>query len=99
MWTYIDKLHTIFRPLVHASAVHGGAEHSTWRAKDIENGQKQPKMRTFMVGANGVHIQLGPGHALELGPSPLCPSYLSDVHQTPLDLGIAGSPREPMIWV
>ena len=28
----------------------------------------------------------------------MCRTYLSGVNQTPLVLGMEGSPREPMIW-
>ena len=64
---------------------------------NIENGRKWPKMHRFMVGANGAHVRLGQGCALELVSSPMCPTYLLGVAQTPLDLGMAASPNEPMI--
>ena len=55
-------------------------------------------MRTLMVGANRVHVRVRPGNALELVSGPMCPTYLLGVDQTPLDLGMAGPPTEPMIW-
>ena len=78
-------------------ACTGGAEHSARRAKNIGNCRKWPKLRILMVRANGAHVQLGPGCALELEPSAMCPAYLLGVDQTLLDLGMAGSPSEPMI--
>ena len=94
----MHKLHTIFGSLVHVFGVPGGTEHSARRAKNIENSKKWPKLHTLMVGANGAHVRLGPGYALELEPSPMCPTYLLRVAQTPPVLGMAGSPSKPMIW-
>ena len=94
----VHKLHTMCGPLVHASGVHGGVEHSARRAKNIENGIKWPKLGTFMVGTNGAHVQLGPVCALESVSSPMCATYLVGFAQTRLYLGMAGSPSEPMTW-
>ena len=76
MGTNMHKQHTIYGPLVHATGVHGGAEHGARRVKNIKNGKKWPKMRTPVVGANRVHVRLGPGHALELVSSPMYRTYL-----------------------
>ena len=35
----MHKLHTILGPLVNASGLHVGAEHSACRARNIENGK------------------------------------------------------------
>ena len=86
----MHKLHTICGPLVHASGVHGGAEHSARRAENIENGRKWPKMRTLMVVPNLAHVRVGSGCAAELEPSGMCPTYHLGVNQTPLDLQMAG---------
>ena len=97
MGTIVHKVQTIFGPLVHASGVHGGAEHSARRAKNIKNGNKWPNMRTVMAWANGAYVRLGLECALESVFSPMCPPYLLGVTQTPPDLGMAGWPSEPMI--
>ena len=39
----MHKLHHIVGPLVHASSVHGGAEHSARQAKNMKNGKKDKK--------------------------------------------------------
>ena len=66
---------------LHASGVHGWAEHSARRAEDKENCSKWPKMRTLMVGANEAHARLGPECAIGLVSSHMCPTYLLDVAQ------------------
>ena len=73
----LHRVHIICGPLVNASVAHGGAEHSARRAENIRNGRKWRKMRTLMVGTNGAHVRLGPGCALELVSTPLCPTYVS----------------------
>ena len=40
----MHKLHTIFGSLVHAFDVHGGAEHSTYRAENRENSKGMAKI-------------------------------------------------------
>ena len=98
MVTNIHNTHVIYGPLVHASAVHEGAEHGARRAENVENCSKWPKMRTLMVGANEAHARLGPECAIGLVSSHMRPTYLLGVAQTPPVLGMAGSPSEPMIW-
>ena len=93
----MQKQHTIYGPLVHATGVHGVGEHSARRVPNMKNGQKYPKMRTIMVEANVAHVRLGPQYVLNLDSSPMCPTYLLDVDQTPLDLGMVGFTSEPMI--
>ena len=75
----MHKPHTIYSPLVPASGVPGMAQHGAGWGKNMENGRKWPKMRKLMVRANRLHVRLGPGHALELVSSPLCPTYLLGV--------------------
>ena len=91
----MHKQHTMYVPLVYASGVHGRAEHCALWVKNIENGQKQPKMRTLMVGANVAHFLLGSEYAPNLESTPLCSTYLSGVDQTFLDLRIVGSQVNP----
>ena len=55
-------------------------------------------MRLLMGGANGAHVRLGPGCALELVSSSMCPTYVLGIAHTPLNLGMAGSRSEPMSW-
>ena len=98
MGTNIHNTHVICGPLVHASGVHEGAEHGARRAEDVENCSKWPKMRTLMVGANEAQARLGPECAIGLVSSHMRPTYLLGIAQTPLVLGMAGSPSEPMIW-
>ena len=98
MVTNIHNTHFIYRPLVHASGVHDGAEHGARRAENVENCSKWPKMRTLMVGANEAHARLGLECAIGLVSSHMRPTYLLGVAQTPPVLGMAGSPSEPVIW-
>ena len=49
-----------------------------------------------MVVANRVHVQLVPRQALELSSGAMCPICLLSVNQTPLNLGMAGPPSDPM---
>ena len=97
MWTNIHNTHVIYGPLVHASGVHEGAEHGARRAENVENCSKWPKMRTLMCGANEAHARLGPECAIGLVSSHMRPTHLLGVAQTPLVLGMAGLPSEPMI--
>ena len=55
-------------------------------------------MRPLVVGANRVHVGLVAGHVAKLVSSPMCPTYVLDVAQAPLDFGVAGPLSEPMIW-
>ena len=61
MGSNIHKQHTIYRRLVHALGVHGGAKHSAPRVKNMKNGRKWPKMRTLMAGASVALVRLRPG--------------------------------------
>ena len=71
----------IYGPLVHASGVHGWAQHSARRAAKVENFSKWPKMGTLMVGANEAYARLGPECAMGLVSSHMCPTYLLGVTQ------------------
>ena len=62
----MHNTHVISVPLVHASGVHGWAEHSARRAENVENCSKWPKMRTLMVGANEAHARLLAVHRLPM---------------------------------
>ena len=88
--------HTILDSLLHVSGVHGGAERSARRVKNMEKCSKWPKMRKLMAQANGVHVRLRPDYAPDLRSTPMCPTYPLGSDQIPLDLGMTGSPSEPM---
>ena len=81
MGTNMHNTHVIYGPLVHASGVHGWAEHSARRAENVENCSKRPRMRTLMVGANEAHARLGPECAIGLVSTHMCPTYLLGVAQ------------------
>ena len=98
MVTNLHNTHVIYRPLVHASGVHEGAEHGARRAENVENCSKCPKMRTLMGRAHEAHARLGPECAMGLVSSLMRPTYLLGVAQTHPVLGMARSPSEPMIW-
>ena len=97
MVTNIHNTHVINGPLVHASGVHEVAEHGARRAENVEYCSKWPKMRTLMVRANEAHARLGPECAIGLVSSHMRPTYFLGVAQTPVVLGLAASPSEPMI--
>ena len=87
----MHKQHAIYGPLVHASGVHGGLSMvhvgpRIWKMAD--NGRKCA--RGMYPTWTGVCPRIG------------IKSYVSNnpvgVDQTPLDLGMAGPPSEPMIW-
>ena len=63
----------------------------------METCSKWPKMRTLMARANEVHVRPRPDYASDSEPTLMCPTCLLGVDQTPLDLGMTGSPSEPMV--
>ena len=87
MVTNIHNTHVIYGPLVHASGVHEGAEHSARRGENVENCSKWPKMHTLVGGANEAHARLGPECAIGLASSHMRPTYLLGVAQTPSGFG------------